>query len=185
MFVIILASIVFYILRRKHRRKEERPQVASDSVPPTPTEEVVEISVIPHPFFSTSPPQEPSVKKKEMDQPDPSQRALPYNRAGEQDNLDPFRDPEIIENQAVPGAGNALDRLQELTREVKEELRELAKRARSGQLSDSERERLDEIKRTIGLSIRSNSRRGSARSIGTMLSAPPPSYRSDFEPPLP
>ncbi len=64
---------------------------------------------------------------------------------------DPFQDSEV-ENQAAaaPGAENSLKRLQELAREAEEELRDLGNRARSEGLSDSERERLDEISRTTG-----------------------------------
>ncbi len=97
----------------------------------------------------------------------------------------PAQDPEIITNQAlaVPGAGHALERLQELTREVEEELRELGNRARSGQLSDNERERLDEIRRTTGLTIVYDPRRGrfSTTSSATSYTASPPSYRSDCD----
>ncbi len=85
-----------------------------------------------HPFLRAPSPRKPHAEKTGRDQPDPSHRALHCNQAGEQDEIDPFRDLEIIENQAVPepGAGNALERLQELTREIEEELRELRNRVR-------------------------------------------------------
>lgn len=100
----------------------------------------------------------------------------------------PFRDPNITEDR--PGrpraqeTENALDRLQQLTREVGAELQTLDNQAQSGQLSEAEQERLNEIRRTARLAIMSpDSRPGRPVSTGsTTTSASPPSYRSDCGP---
>lgn len=96
----------------------------------------------------------------------------------QKDDGDPFRDPDPIE---VQEAGNAFDRLQQLTREVEAELQNLANQAQSGQLSAAEQARLDEIRHTTGLTIMYDSRLGRFSTSST-LSAPPPPYRSNHDP---
>lgn len=115
----------------------------------------------------------------------------PRNTKNRGEVANPFRDSDIAEDRpGLPRAqetGDALDRLQQLTREVGAELQTLDSQAQSGQLSGAERERLDEIRRTARLAIMSpDSRPGRPISTGsTTMSASPPSYCSDCGPTLP
>lgn len=168
-------------MRRKRRNLNRRRQVASNAGPPIGP--ISATFTIPRPFLDTSSPYEQPAGKRAKDQtesPDPEPRR---NRENGQDNTDPFRDPETGQGQdeLIIGAKNALDRLQELTRGAEEELRELGNRARRGELSGSEQERLDEIRRTTGLTIVYDPGRGrfSTISSASSFTTSPPSYHSD------
>lgn len=102
--------------------------------------------------------------------------------SNERDNSNPFRDPDTAEVHQVQQARGALDRLQQLTREVEAELQNLANQVESGQLSVTEQQRLDEIRRTAGLTITYDSRLRRFLSTSSTSSAPPPSYHSENVP---
>lgn len=100
----------------------------------------------------------------------------PHDTRNRERGTNPFQDP----GTGVQETGDALYRLQQLTREVGTEFQTLANREQSGQLTGVERGRLEEIRLTTGLTIMYDLRPGrfiSTRS--TITSAPPPSYHSD------
>lgn len=101
------------------------------------------------------------------------------------DSTNPFQDPDTTEGHRAQETGDALYRLQQLTREVGVELQTLASRAQSGRLTEVERERLEEIRHTTGLTIMYDSRLGRFISTSSATSAPPPTYHSDYNPSLP
>jgi hypothetical protein len=103
--------------------------------------------------------------------------------------VDPFRDPVITEGSLSDNDGegqrvrNALDNLQALTSRFERELQQLGALALSGQLSTEDHLKLEEIRRTTGLTIQFDSRDDRfsiVRSVssGSSSSLAPPSYHT-------
>ncbi|KAF9444421.1 hypothetical protein P691DRAFT_807362 [Macrolepiota fuliginosa MF-IS2] len=190
--IVILALVVFCILRCKRRRlvtsvSESCSPTAPISQSPQPLQ-ITETSdtVIPFPFLSPTPiarDNAVTVRRGGKEQILPS--PLECNQENVGDNRDPFQDPEILDedisHQRVQSTRDALDRLQQLTNQLETELQQLSDLARSGQLSEGERTRLEEIRRTAGLTMPFD--RGSVSSSEASYSTAPPSYRSGLSNP--
>ncbi|KAF9442109.1 hypothetical protein P691DRAFT_849566 [Macrolepiota fuliginosa MF-IS2] len=187
---VIVALVVFCILRRKRRKlvtlaPKSCAPAALISQSPQPLQ-ITETSgsVVPFPFLAPTPTARDNavtVKRegKEQIPPPPPPKC---NEEDVEDNRDPFQDPEIsdvdVSHQEVQDARNTLDRLQQLTNQFKMELQQLSDLARSGQLSEGKRARLEEIRRTAGLTMPFD--RGSVSSSEASYSAAPPSYSSEL-----
>ncbi|EKM84272.1 hypothetical protein AGABI1DRAFT_104204 [Agaricus bisporus var. burnettii JB137-S8] len=97
--------------------------------------------------------------------------------------VDPFNDPIPTEgnlpnnDDEVQRARNALDNLQALTSRFEDEIQQLRILAQSGQLSAEDGLKLEEIRRTTGLTIPFDSRHVQ-RSSGSSSSSAPPSYHT-------
>ncbi|KAF9441010.1 hypothetical protein P691DRAFT_780776 [Macrolepiota fuliginosa MF-IS2] len=165
---IILALVAFCAFRRTRRKRKgliiRTPDFeVSDTTEPqqsqAPTLAEASGLFIPHPFLSlTSEPQDSvsAVKRREKDQ----IQSLPSRPQHNQEDVgnirDPFQDPEVQSRDPI----NALDRIQELTGQLEMELQQLNNLARSGQLSEAEHTRLEEIRHTTGLTIPFDQRHG-------------------------
>ncbi|KAF5352840.1 hypothetical protein D9756_006107 [Leucocoprinus leucothites] len=177
--IVILAVIALCILRCRRRRQSS--QVFSETRPHSPQRRT---SLRPRPFLEpqialTNISPESKIKEKSQASSSPSTR---------EQAQDPFRDPEVVDRVETPNdqqnevqrARDALDRLQQLTNQLEVELEHLNNLARLGRLSDDDQARLDEIRRTTGLTIPFNPRQGhmSTDSSASGFSVPP-SYHTN------
>ncbi|KAF9444217.1 hypothetical protein P691DRAFT_786999 [Macrolepiota fuliginosa MF-IS2] len=177
---IILALVAFCAFRRT--RREPRAFIipmpnfkASDTTGPWRSQgpRLIEAPgpFIPHPFLSlTSEPQGKvsAVKRKEKEKIQSLPPRPQHNQEDIGNTRDPFQDPGVQSGDPR----NALDRVQQLTDQLEVELQQLNNLARSGQLPEAERTRLEEIRLATGITI------PLVRS-GTGYSTTPPSYYSE------
>ncbi|KAF9440804.1 hypothetical protein P691DRAFT_817833 [Macrolepiota fuliginosa MF-IS2] len=135
--IIILALIVFCLLRRKQRKlvtlvpKSCAPAALISQLPQPLQITNTSDSVIPFPFKVPTPATQDNavtVRQEGKEQIPPSPPKCNQENVG--DNRDPFRDPEMLDgdasHQEVQGARNALDRLQQLTNQLEMELQQLS-----------------------------------------------------------
>jgi hypothetical protein len=187
--VIILGLIIFFVLRHKRRYKASRLESAGDgstssNVPGQCIPQSARLSTTPRPFLDFPMMENhPPTKGVATDR----TGILPaQNSSGEIASENPFRDPVLTESNNE-GEGqrvrNALDNLQALTSRFEGELLQLGALTQSGQLSAEDRLKLEEIRRTTGLTIQFDSRRGRfsvvrSASSGSSFSLNPPSYHT-------
>ncbi|EKM84270.1 hypothetical protein AGABI1DRAFT_104202 [Agaricus bisporus var. burnettii JB137-S8] len=191
---IILGLIIFCILRskRRHRALHSTSDVDISTPPDAQGQHIMsqsaQISTTPRPFLDFPFSQNCSFSKGII-----TGSASNSSEQGNQGNTEPAADPfndAILTERNLPNndaeiqrARNALDNLQVLTSQFEGEFQQLCILAQSGQLTAEDRLKLEEIKRTTGLTIPSNLRHNQrsisrSTSFESSSSLAPPSYHT-------
>ncbi|KAF7784963.1 hypothetical protein Agabi119p4_1128 [Agaricus bisporus var. burnettii] len=190
---IILGLIIFCILRSKRRHRALRSTSDVDvSTPPDirgqHMSQSAQPSTTPRPFLDFPFSQNCSFSKGIITD-SASNSSEQDNQGNTEPVADPFNDVILIErnlsnnDDEVERARNALDNLQVLTSQFEGEFQQLCILAQSGQLTAEDRLKLEEIKRTTGLTIPSNLRHNQrsisrSTSFESSSSLAPPSYHT-------
>ncbi|KAF7783950.1 hypothetical protein Agabi119p4_115 [Agaricus bisporus var. burnettii] len=189
---VILGLIIFCILRskRRHRALHSTSDVDISTPPDARGQHIMsqsaQSSTTPRPFLDFPFSQNCS-SFKEIITDSASNSSEQDNQGNIEPFADPFNDVILIErnlsnnDDEVERARNALDNLQVLTSQFEGEFQQLCILAQSGQLTAEDRLKLEEIKRTTGLTIPSNLRHNQrsisrSTSFGSSSSLAPPSY---------
>jgi hypothetical protein len=198
--MVILGLIIFCVLRRKRRYKAARSASTyetptSSNAPEQPMRQSTQLNTMAQPFLEfratqDNPPSKGTIADRagsSLNQ--KSQGDIEQAVGNIEQAVDPFRDPVPAEDSSSNTndegwrVRNALVRLQAFTNQFEGEFQQLCAQAQSGQLSSEDRLRLEEIRRTAGLTITRGSwrdRSSDARSISrsSFPSMTPPSYHS-------
>ncbi|XP_006453941.1 hypothetical protein AGABI2DRAFT_113698 [Agaricus bisporus var. bisporus H97] len=191
---IILGLIIFCILRskRRHRALHSTSDVDISTPPDAQGQHIMsqsaQISTTPRPFLDF-PFSQNCFFSKGIITGSASNSSEQGNQGNTEPAADPFNDAILTErnlpnnDDEIQRARNALDNLQVLTSQFEGEFQHLCILAQSGQLTAEDRLKLEEIKRTTGLTIPSNLRHNQrsisrSTSFESSSSLAPPSYHT-------